>query len=209
MATSKQSAILSGVVHFLRSVGLEVRIVPGADSFVPGVQIARGVLEVDPGCLPSNLLHEAGHLAITPARYRASMHGNLFQSMRDMAEDAMMQCDDEDMGSPLYRAVIQCSDTEATAWAWAAGMHIGLPGDAIVLDDQYDGDGSSIRTMLTLCQYAGIHGLAHADMCRIRANSCKDGELPYPHLLKWTQDAGEAPVETDHGGNFRSPFQGM
>lgn len=187
MMPSKNAPNLSDVMSFLRSIGLEVFVVPGSTSFVPGVRVSHGTLEVDPDCLISNLLHEAGHVAITPARYRALMDGNFMTGMRTMVEDAMGNFLDID--SPLYRAVIQCSDPEATAWAWAAGMKIGVPREVIILDDQYEGAGASIRQMLSICQYTGIHGLANAGLCRIRDHSCKEGEQPYPALLKWTQDA--------------------
>lgn len=51
---------------------------------------------------------------------------------------------------PLYRAVIQCSDPEVTAWAWATGTELGLPSEEIVRDDEYGGDCETIRLALQM-----------------------------------------------------------
>ncbi len=90
------------------------------------------------------------------------------------------------------RAALQCSDPEATAWAWAAGKHLGIPEDEIILDSEYGNDGAGIRLALSLRSYPGINGLAHAGFCAVR-----DGVAPlpvFPALAHWTQPA-EVPDE--------------
>lgn len=71
---------LEVVLGFLADIGIPARRgdVP-ADSFLPGVQIANGGLVVDPLRLrwPGDVLHEAGHIAITPAPQRAALNGAL------------------------------------------------------------------------------------------------------------------------------------
>lgn len=87
--------------------------------------------------------------------------------------------------APLYRTVIQCSDPEATAWAWSAGIALGVAHEAIIQDDEYDGEGAGIRLALQLHAYIGIHGLAHAGFCAVRAGR----ERPaWPELAYWTQE---------------------
>jgi hypothetical protein len=68
----------------------------------------------------------------------------------------------------LQRAVLQCSDPEATAWAWAAGQYLGLQPKAIIQDDEYGGDGSFLRLQLATGGYVGINGLSHAGFCAVR-----------------------------------------
>ncbi|MGA3976999.1 hypothetical protein ACI2UK_13995 [Ralstonia nicotianae] len=170
-------------MDFLRGIGLQATYEGGANGFIEGVRIDRGTLLVDPACRPSALLHEAGHLAITPLRFRTLMSDNLSAGMRAMfrvIEEMSLEPD-----HPLMRAAIQCSDPEATAWAWAAGLEIGLPENEIIQDDEYDGDGASIRQSLSMKAYVGINGLAHAGFCVPR----KAGVLPmYPRLKFWTQE---------------------
>ncbi|WDD90245.1 hypothetical protein Bsp3421_000066 (plasmid) [Burkholderia sp. FERM BP-3421] len=171
------------VMRFLNEVGIPVRYEVGATGFVDGCRIDHGTLAVDPACRVSSVLHEGGHLAITPGCFRTLMDGNLFAGQREMLrilDEAELHPD-----HPLYRAVIQCSDPEATAWAWAAGIKLGLPGDEIIRDDEYDGEGEDIRLSLKAAAYFGVHGLAHAGFCELRE---RNGIAPWPHMKFWTQE---------------------
>ncbi len=123
-------------------------------------------------------------MAIVPGRFRSLMSDNLEAGIGEMfqAIAEMDLCPDH----PIARAAIQCSDTEATAWAWAVGVTIGLPAEEIIQDDEYDGDGAFIRVCLGANAYLGINGLAHAGFCRVG----RSGGLPrYPKLAFWTQAA--------------------
>lgn len=174
---------LDRVVSFLNEIGIPTTYKVGAAGFTEGCRIEKGTLTVDPDCRISALLHEAAHLAITPSCFRALMDGDLYAGQREMlriVKDAGLHPD-----GPLYRAVIQCTDPEATAWAWAAGVALGIEAESIIRDDDYEGDGESIRWMLRAGMYYGIHGLAHAGFCRIRA---RDGVKAFPHLNFWTQE---------------------
>ena len=61
------------IASFLIGIGLEVVVaeLPG-DTFLPGIRLCEGRMEVDPGRLrfPGGLLHEAGHLAVLPPDQR-------------------------------------------------------------------------------------------------------------------------------------------
>lgn len=97
------------------------------------------------------------------------MNGNIYVGQREMQKivnEAGVHPDD-----PLCRVIIQCSDPEATAWAWAAGTELGLLGEEIVRDDEYGGDGEAIWPALQVHAYIGVHGLAHAGFCAIREPS--------------------------------------
>lgn len=176
---------LQRVIDFLRSVGLTVVIEPGANGFVRLVRIVDGCLHVDPACAPSALLHEAGHLAIVPERFRAYMSDNLQAGIVKMFDHIELL--DLHSDHPLQRAALQCSDPEATAWAWAAGLACGLTPEQIILDHEYGGSGAEIRSMLLVMRYAGIHGLAHAGMCRQGFLVPKSEH--YPAMRTWLQPA--------------------
>ncbi len=176
---------LVSVIEFLRSIGLVVHVQDGACGFIDGVRIESGRLIVGPSCRPSGLLHEAGHVACVPARFRGYMGDNLAHGMQRMMI-ALREMELEP-DHPLERAAIQCSDPEATAWAWAAGVSIGLEPKQIIQDDEYDGDGAGIRTMLQANQYVGINGLAHAGMCKRGAWVAP--EARYPKMTTWLQAA--------------------
>ena len=170
---------LDRTVSWLRGIGLDVQVVDGMEraTFISHVDVQDGVLVIDRECPPSNLLHEAGHLAIMPAQFRPLASGDLEEVTRAMLE----LCGELQPDEPLYRAIIQTSDPEATAWAWAAGLAIGLEPKVIILDDEYDGDGADVRGAVSVHCHPGIHGLAHAGFCRVR------GEPRYPTLKMWLQ----------------------
>jgi len=181
---------LAAAVTFLNSVGIKTDILPGATGFLEHVRIIEGRLEVDLRCPVSNLLHEAGHLALVPGRWRHLMSGDLSAGMERMFAEAKSL--DLEPDSPLSRALVQCSDPEATAWAWAAGAHLGIPPELVILDSEYDGSGAEIRCQLlpTLTAtrrtggYLGVHGLAHAGFCALREGL----PLPmYPKMIRWLQ----------------------
>ncbi|WP_298150869.1 hypothetical protein [Flavobacterium sp.] len=176
---------LINVLNFLRTIGLDVAIKEGAEGFIEGVRIENGCLLVDPACSASSLLHEAGHISCIPGRFRHYMSDDLATGMQRMLNDLQLMCLEPD--DPLERAVIQCGDPEATAWAWAAGVAIGLNPDQIIQDHEYGGEGASIRMMLQANQYLGINGLAQAGMCK-RGNRIKP-DLRYPNLTTWLQSA--------------------
>lgn len=183
-----QQEKLPQVVEALRAIGLDVRMVPEAIGFLDGVRIEGGALLVAPGCRISNLCHEAGHLACLPARYRHLATDDIDVLVPVMFEDLTRLGVDPD--SPLYRAVLQCSDTEATAWAWAFGVHLGLEPETIIEDYQYpdedgNGTGAEVRLQVSMGMHFGVNGLARAGFC----STNRFGRLPvYPKLAFWTQE---------------------
>lgn len=189
-------------IAFLRSIGLSVEQELSVEGFLDGggVLIRDGSLRYDPArATVSYLLHEAGHLAIMPMPWRALCQRDVDGAVETMFLDlAKMNLHPD---HPLSRAAIQCSDSEATAWAWAAGAAIGLKPKQIIEDWQYEGTGKvererlmpSLRAVDRVSGHLGIHGLAHAGFCALAANR----PLPmYPKLRMWLQDATPIPQPT-------------
>lgn len=176
---------LSATVEFLNDIGIPTHLEKGAKGFLDGVVIRQGSLFVDTDTArASNLLHEAGHLACIPGQFRQNMSDNLMSGLK-MMYDRLDHCEPD---SPLFKAIMQCSDPEATAWAWAAGKSIGIPDELIIEDQDYDGEGLSIRLMLQLNRYAGINGLSNAGFCKTRQlpNDPSNAAV-FPQLNHWLQ----------------------
>lgn len=174
------------VFGFVAGIGLPIQIVHGAVGFIEHVLIADGGLHVDPRASPSAILHEAGHLAVMPACYRHYLNGDVGEGVHRMFRD--MDELEHAPDSPLMRAALQAGDPEATAWAFAAGLSLGLPIELIILDHEYGGEGEAIRIALSAKSYLGIHGIAHAGFCVVRANPYSSHSLPaYPELSYWLQ----------------------
>lgn len=68
------------LISFVESVGIEVKEgITGDHTFVPGLEIQNGVLVFERKKLsyPGDILHEAGHIAVTIAANRKRLHGNV------------------------------------------------------------------------------------------------------------------------------------
>ena len=158
--------IAAHIMAFLRAIGLVVEEAPlAAGSFLPGVRVVRGGLCVDMTTLrwPGDLLHEAGHLAVVPAALRVDM------------DDAL-----EDLPS-----VPQGGEIEATAWAWAALCHLGLPSDVLFHDGGYRGHAAGLRRNFEWGVYLGVTGLVAADMTD--SPNAVNG-MPYPRMRRWLRE---------------------
>ncbi len=170
---------LAKAIAFIQAVGIPVRIVDRAFGFADKVKIENGCLLTERDAAVSTLLHEAGHLAVLPGQFRDIADGDL-SNLTEVLDRVVCQ---EPPDSPLTRAILQAGDAEATAWAWAAGKHLGLPESSIISDAEYEGDAAGVRHALTANAWLGINGLAHAGMTTPR--HC-DGPK-FPSLVRWVQ----------------------
>ena len=176
---------LRETVAFLRSIGIACRLQDGATGFLEKIRIVNGGLAFQPDVEVEDVLHEAGHLAIIPERYRPLANDDLEGVNAAMGRD--IDADLCEIDSPLMCAMLQASEPEATAWAFAAGMHLGLPPHVIISDGSYGGGGRVVRQQLQLRGHLGINGLWHSQMCARPSQK----HLPqYPNLLCWTQHIG-------------------
>ena len=171
------------VVSFLNDIGIPTSIVPYAKGFIDEVEIQDGQLLVTQNGKASNILHEAGHLAIVPSRFRSYLNGNISHGITRAFNE--IESFEGYAESSEYRKLLQTGDVEATAWAWAAGKYLNLPEDEIIRDSEYGGTGDEVRLCLSMRAYAGINGLANADFCNIRI---RVPDMPvYPNLAFWLQ----------------------
>lgn len=146
MLAARPSPALQRTVDFLTDIDLQWCWSQGASGFTEGIDIVDGTLLVCPSARPSALLHEAGHLAILPGQFRPLAQRNVSGVIDLMMESA----DFFDPDAALPQAALQCSDPEATAWAWAAGRAIGLADEEIFMDDEYDHEGAFVRLSLQM-----------------------------------------------------------
>lgn len=163
------------IINFLNEIGIRVHICPFANGFCKHVSIQGGELWVDNLTAIADLLHEAGHLAILPGRFREYANNNLEGVQKIMLEQ--IDFSKPDVGDA--RAFLQCGDVEATAWAWAAGKHLGIPERFIIRDRDYNGEGEELRDCLSMRSFFGINGL--------RAGGFLNSVKEYPKLDRWIQ----------------------
>ena len=184
LCLTELGASLRRTLWFLTGIGIPCLMVPHASGFISGVRIVDGGLHVDATATASNVLHEAGHLSVLPGRFRRQANDDIDAVVSLMLDS--VDFSNLDIGEA--RAALQASDVEATAWAWAAGLEIGLAPSQIIMDAEYDGTGADVRQQLQLGAYLGINGLAAAGFCVTRPALEKVyGRPAYPKLAMWLQ----------------------
>ena len=156
--------MLQTIVDFLRTIGIAA--CPGtvaSGSFLPALRIVNGALEYDPHGLrwPGDLLHEAGHIAVTPAEHRAGL------------SDALA-------GKPAWD---HGGELEAMAWSWAATLHLGLPPEALFHPDGYKGQSPGLLFSYRMGVCPGALGLSRTGMTLLAQTAL--GARLYPHMQRW------------------------
>ncbi|WP_066798965.1 hypothetical protein [Sphingomonas soli] len=148
------------IVAFLESIGIPVRIEPvQPDSFLPGIAIHSGGLAVDPSrpFYPGDLLHEAGHIAVTDPALRAT--GTV----------------SEDPGDEMA----------AIAWSYAAVRAIGLNSRIVFHDHGYRGGGPSLAEAFDSGSYPGAPMLQYYGMSAEPHQAERLMLAPYPQMSRW------------------------
>ncbi len=78
--TQPDNQLMAKIRAFLTKIGISIQEVAiSEDTFLPGILIDKGGLHVDVERLlyPGDILHEAGHIAVTPAAERPLLGGNV------------------------------------------------------------------------------------------------------------------------------------
>lgn len=178
--TGNDPDLVARVLGFLKGIGIPCRYGNVGRSFINNVFIKDGGLVINSKSVVADILHEAGHIAIIPSNLRHHAKGDLEALELEVSKalDAITY-DQWANDDPAAKALLQLSDTEATAWAWAAGKHLDIPEPLIIEDEHYDGNGASMRIMLGVGQYLGINGMVASRML----SKISD----YPILQRWTQ----------------------
>ena len=157
---------LAKVVKFLNDIGIETRAATlPADCFLPGVEISAGGLKFDVSQLfaASDLLHEAGHLAVSPKVFRAQLGGQL---------NAEQQ-------------LLHGGEIEAIAWSFAAAQHLGMPLEELFHRDGYRGNAAGLALNFSVGVYPGVNGLIGAGLAIAAPLGAANS---YPKLIKWLRD---------------------
>ncbi len=161
VAVSFVDPLVKTIIAFLVEIDLEVEACEiNEATFLPGIRIHRGTLQVDEKKLayPGDLLHEAGHLAVTPANDRPRLEGDLGG------------------GGGLEMAAI--------AWSYAALLHLGLPPEVVFHSDGYGGGSECIIDNFSKGRYVGVPILDWAGMT-ISPDRATPADDPYPAMMKW------------------------
>jgi len=149
------------IVEFLRGIGVTVRAEPLAeDGFLPAIVIRDGALLYDPARLawPGDLLHEAGHMAMTDpdALPTATKFGEAGQ------------LDGDELG--------------AIAWSYAAALAAGIDPRVVFHDHGYRGQGAWYADVFATSPHPpGMPMLQYYGLARHK----DEGGDKYPAMKRW------------------------
>lgn len=192
---------LKKVVNWATSIGLEVRhkntrttkFVSNVFPFLPNIWIEYGIIYYNNQTLAGNLLHDLGHLAVTPSILRSYLCGELLFDYEPDAVDIIEKLEEElirtGKETQQWKAYLNGNEQAVIAWSFAAARECKvddfLPFEQGFTDANGNSDGKHIYNSLLLScgQYQvfhpGISGLYHSNMLK---NKCD-----FPQLNYWVQ----------------------
>lgn len=151
--------LVGRIVAFVREIGIAVKVAAlNGDTFLPGVAVVAEGLVIDPSRLawPGDLLHEAGHIAVSDPARRGG----------EISDDA-----GEEMA--------------ALAWSYAAATHLGLDPSVPFHEGGYRGAGPTLAENFSKGGYVGVPLLAWWGLTLEPHRAKAVGERSYPHMLAW------------------------
>ena len=149
------------MITFIEGIGIPVTIgaVPD-DSFLPGLTVRAGGIVYDPDRIayPGDLLHEAGHIAVSDPATRTSQSNVSTDPGDEMA---------------------------AIAWSYAAARAIGIDPAVVFHPQGYRGSAAAIVENFDAGRYIGVPMLEWFGMAADKNDAALTGETRYPVMRRW------------------------
>lgn len=149
------------IVPFLERIGIAVIAEPVADdTLLPGATVRHGALIFDPDRLPwpGDLLHEAGHIAVTDPAHRQSRP--------------------EVDGDPS-------EEMAAMAWSYAAALEIGIDPAIVFHDGGYKGGGATYLNSYRSGGGIGVPMLQYYGMTAEAHQAASLARPAFPAMARW------------------------
>lgn len=145
---------------FLQGIGVAVEAGPVGDSVLPGMTVLRGRVRVDPAteAYPADLLHEAGHVAVS-----------------DPATRGAIEAIEPDPGDEMA----------AIAWSVAAAHACGTALETLFFDDGYKGNAGALRAAFGGNGMVGVPMLAWFGMTAEPHRAKEWGVPAFPAMTRW------------------------
>ena len=153
-----ESALQIGA--FLDGIGIALETAPVGESQLPGLTVFHGRVRIDPDvpAYPGDLLHEAGHLAVS-----------------DPASRASIERIEPDPGDEMA----------AIAWSVAAARACDIGLDVLFFDDGYLGAAKAFRENFAAGRTLGVPMLAAFGMTA-EPHRAAEWEMPaFPVMTRW------------------------
>lgn len=169
MHPAKDPKNLTKVIAFLRQIGIDVayKKLP-ENTFLPGLDIGANCVYIDREKLlyPGDVLHEAGHIAVTSAAERPLIGSS------NMAEKWPTQGD----------------EMAAILWSYAALTYLELPAEFVFHPFGYKKDAEWLILNFKNEQYIGLALIEWFDLAYGKERASREGVAPYPVMQRWLRE---------------------
>lgn len=164
----KETEEVNKVLHFLEQIGIVVIEKELGQTFLPGLDLGPNCIFIDYNTLiyPGDILHEAGHLAVTAS-----------------VERKLIGTDEISVDWPT-----QGEEMAAILWSFAASKYLNLPLDFVFHPDGYKNDADWLISNFNSENYIGLPILEWMGLCLGNERSAKEGKPAFPVMLKWMRD---------------------
>jgi len=164
----KQSDEIKRVLGFLNEIGINVIEKEVETSFLPGLELGPNCIYIDYNALlyPGDILHEAGHLAVTTAANRSLI------GTTEIAADWPTEGE----------------EIAAILWSYAALNHLQLPLEFVFHPDGYKNDSEWLISNLSNGTYIGLPFLEWIGLCVGKERAEKEQKAAFPAMQKWLRD---------------------
>lgn len=160
---------LQKILQFLEEINIRtVEKELDDTTFLPGLDLGSDCLFIDHSKLkyPGDILHEAGHLAVTPAEER-----------KHIGTKAMLE------GWPT-----QGDEIGAMLWSYAALCYLELPFEVVFHPNGYKGNSDWLIDNYKDGNYIGLPFLEWAGLTLGNERAIKEGKDPFPAMQQWLRN---------------------
>lgn len=169
MANFKNTPEVIKVLHFLDTIGIAVVEKELDDTtFLPGLALGANCVQIDFNKLlyPGDILHEAGHLAVTTSEDR------------------------NNIGTPKMASNWPTDGEEIIAmlWSYAALIHLNLPAEFVFHPSGYKNEASWLIENYSNQNYIGLPLLEWTGLCLTKEQAERENKKPFPTMVKWLRD---------------------
>ncbi len=155
--------VLKQIFQFFDEISIQYNFTEiETETFLPGIQIKNGSLQIDLKNLkyPGDLLHEAGHIAVSLSAEREILNDNVIENNSEKAGEEM--------------AVL--------LWSFAAARKIGLPTEIVFHEAGYKGEAKWLTEQFESENYIGLPLLQWMGLTDI------EGENAFPKMKSWLRE---------------------
>ncbi|WP_343698077.1 hypothetical protein [Flavobacterium sp.] len=164
----KETTDVKLVLRFLDEIGITVIEKDLGDTFLPGLDLGSNCIYIDYDKLlyPGDILHEAGHLAVTTSAERKLVGTN------EISTDWPTQGE----------------EIAAILWSFAAANHLELPLEFVFHPNGYKNDSEWLISNFSNKNYLGLPLLEWMGLCLGNERAEKENKKAFPAMQKWLRD---------------------